>query len=44
MALVICARETSLWRKVIDGKYGVQRGGWCLEEAQGPTGCAFGGI
>jgi hypothetical protein len=28
--------ETPLWRKVIDGKYGVQRGGWCLKETQGP--------
>jgi len=30
--------ETCLWRKVIDGNYTVQRGGWCSEEAQGPYG------
>jgi hypothetical protein len=31
-------KEISLWSKVIDGKYGVQSGGWCLEKARGPYG------
>jgi hypothetical protein len=34
--------EHSLWRQVIESKYGLKRGGWCSEEARGPS--AFGGI
>jgi len=33
--------EHSLWRQVIESKYGLKRGGWCSEEARGPSGVSL---
>jgi hypothetical protein len=33
--------ENSIWRQVIDMKYGIQRKGWCLEEERGPYGVSL---
>jgi hypothetical protein len=33
--------EHSLWRQVIESKYGIKRGGWCSDEARGPYGMSL---